>query len=237
MPNRALGLDLGQAQDHTALALVEWTVRDDGLHVYHLRHLERVPLGTGYPAIAKHAAKLMNTDELKDTCQLVADATGVGRPVVDLLKLENLRPHAVVVHGGASATTDQDGYSRIPKRLLVNTAQVLLQDRRLRFPSPKVVPQVKVLEEELLKFEVKISESGSDTYGAWREGAHDDLVFALCLGCWWGEHMAAVNQWVTDHPTQPLDRGGRTPARASLIGKPTLVKNEDGSYRIERRAA
>src|SRR5687768_9591813 len=110
---RALGLDLGQAQDHTALALVEWNTREeDGLHVYHLRHLERIPLGTGYPAIAKHVAKLMATDELKEGCQLLADATGVGRPVVDLLKLEGLRPHSVVVHGGFASVPDQDGYSR-----------------------------------------------------------------------------------------------------------------------------
>ena len=32
--------------------------------------------------------------------------------------------------------------------------------------------------------EVKISETGKDSYGAWREGAHDDLVLAVALAVW-----------------------------------------------------
>ena len=41
--------------------------------------------------------------------------------------------------------------------------------------------------EELLSFQVKISVSGHDTYGAWREGTHDDLVLATALAVWVGE--------------------------------------------------
>jgi len=186
--NRALGLDLGQVQDHTALALVEWTETPAGTRVHALRHLARLPLGTGYPAIVTHLKELMRTDELHDTTQLVADATGVGRPVIDMLRTAGLRPTPVVVHAGRQYTVDELGYHAVPKRVLVSTAQVLLQDRRLRFaPS---LPYVKTLEDELLRFEVKITDSGTDVYGAWREGAHDDLVFALCLACWYGEYKA-----------------------------------------------
>ncbi len=31
---------------------------------------------------------------------------------------------------------------------------------------------------------IKVSLSGQDTYGAWREGLHDDLVLAAALACW-----------------------------------------------------
>ena len=27
-----------------------------------------------------------------------------------------------------------------------------------------------------------------DSYAAWREQAHDDLVLAVALACWWGEY-------------------------------------------------
>jgi len=188
--NRALGLDLGQAQDHTALALVEWEQPPDGDRVYRLRHLERLPLGTGYPAITAHVKELMETDELADRTALVVDATGVGRGVVDFLRHAGLSPVPVNVHGGRESTVDGLGYHNVPKRLLVGVAQVLLQDRRLRFAA--ALPMVKVLEDELLKFEVKITESGTDVYGAWREGAHDDLVFALCLGVWYGAYRAPL---------------------------------------------
>ena len=92
MRNRALGLDLGQAQDHTALALVEWEKRDDGERVHRLRHLERLPLGAGYPAITAHVKELMGTDELADRTALVVDATGVGRGDIDFLRDAHLRP-------------------------------------------------------------------------------------------------------------------------------------------------
>jgi hypothetical protein len=32
--------------------------------------------------------------------------------------------------------------------------------------------------------EVKTTGPGREKYGAWREGAHDDLVFAVALACW-----------------------------------------------------
>jgi hypothetical protein len=218
--NRALGLDLGQAQDHTALALVEWTDNDDGERVYALRHLERLPLGTGYPAVTAHVKELMHSDELALTTTLVVDSTGVGRGVVDFLRHAGLRPVPVVVHAGRQSTVDDLGYHNVPKRLLVGLAQVLLQDRRLKFG--KKLPHVKLLEEELLRFEVKITDAGTDTYGAWREGAHDDLVFALCLGVWFGEHRAGplvpvrqgyVTRLTTAKPTED------TRARRAILGR------------------
>jgi hypothetical protein len=41
---------------------------------------------------------------------------------------------------------------------------------------------------ELLNFRVKISLSGHDTYEAWREQEHDDLVLAVGLAAWLAEN-------------------------------------------------
>jgi hypothetical protein len=49
------------------------------------------------------------------------------------------------------------------------------------------MPLVPVLMRELQDFRVKISDQGHDSYGAWREGAHDDLVLAVAVAAWYGE--------------------------------------------------
>lgn len=41
-----------------------------------------------------------------------------------------------------------------------------------------------------LSFQVKITDAGNDTYGAWRDGTHDDLVLAVALACWAARHRA-----------------------------------------------
>ena len=50
-----------------------------------------------------------------------------------------------------------------------------------------------MLVEELMAFQVKVNAQAHDTYGAWREGAHDDLVLAV-----------AVATWLADRPGQRI---------------------------------
>lgn len=118
----------------------------------------------------------------------MVDATGVGRPVTDLLRRERL-PGGLVevtITGGDAATREGDAW-RVPKRDLVSTVQVLLQGERLKIAS--ALPDAATLTRELLAFQVKIGpETAHDSYGAWRENAHDDLVLAAALAVWYGEH-------------------------------------------------
>ena len=51
-----------------------------------LRHVERVPLGTPYPEVVERVRELVTHDELAGRCALAVDATGVGAPVVDMLR-------------------------------------------------------------------------------------------------------------------------------------------------------
>ena len=179
-----LGLDLGQAQDFTALCVLE-KIPNSKAASYHVRHLERFQLGTTYPAIVKRVTNLIRSPELGDGARLVVDATGVGRPVVDLLRGSGLRPIPVNITG-EYAVTYEHGFRNVPKRDLISTLQVLLQSKRLKFAEG--IPQVKTLIDELLAFQVKISTDGRDTYGNdWRQNPHDDLVLALALascGVW-----------------------------------------------------
>ncbi len=179
-----LGLDLGQAADYSALAIAR-RQEERGVSSYTLPWLERFPLGTSYPAIVAAVVarvRQLATQEPATPRVLVADATGVGRPVVDLLRQARpvARLVAVTITGGDAATHDGPQW-RVPKRELVSTAQVFLQGRRLAIAA--ALPEAATLTRELLAFQVKISaETAHDSYGAWREGAHDDLALALWAG-------------------------------------------------------
>jgi hypothetical protein len=39
---------------------------------------------------------------------------------------------------------------------------------------------------------VKITPTANEAFGAWREGAHDDLVLAVAIAAWEGEHFRKV---------------------------------------------
>ena len=184
-----LGLDLGQAQDPTALAAVERLETLSGTKArYHVRHLERAPLGTPYTGIISRISALLGHDPLCGRTRLVVDATGVGAPVVDLLVQARTSPVAVTITAGETMSRDGAAY-RVPKRDLVGVLQVLLQSRRLKIAD--AIPEARLLVQEMLAFRAKITTNAHDMYGAWREGAHDDLVLAVALACWYGEQYVA----------------------------------------------
>lgn len=192
-----LGLDLGQAQDFTALAIIERVdivigrCKDCGSDFlearHHLRHVERFPLRTSYPDIVERIKTMVRSEQLRDQYLLLADATGVGRPVIDLLRNGKIKVIPVTITGGNNEIDNGQGGWNVAKRILVGNLQVLLQSRRLKFADG--LPDAQTMTDELLKFQVKITESANDTYGAWREGAHDDLVFAVALATWYSERF------------------------------------------------
>lgn len=190
-----VGLDLGQAHDFTALAVLEQTLaadpnvkRGSATRQYACRHLERFKLGTPYPVMVERIAKLVGTAPLRG-CTLVVDQTGVGRPVVDLLKAARLPVRLfqpITITGGHAVKMGDDGSQHVPKKELVSTLQVLLQTRRLKIAQE--LPEVRTLEQELLNFRVKITIAANEMFGEWREGQHDDLVLAVALAVWQAEH-------------------------------------------------
>src|SRR3712207_8988353 len=105
-----VGLDLGQSNDFTALAIVQdvkETNEEGKLARYlHLRHLERYPLKTSYTSVADSVVTLVSDPRLWDRRKppyLVVDATGVGKAVTDLLKSKGLRFTRVTITGGDKA--------------------------------------------------------------------------------------------------------------------------------------
>jgi hypothetical protein len=185
-PRYTVGLDLGQTKDYTALVILE-RHGDAEQAVFHARHLERFPLGTPYPAIVAAVAGMLKRAPLSSgTPRLAVDETGVGAPVVDLFRQARLNAvlHPIHITGGATVNYDR-GVEYVPKRDLVSVVQVALQTDKLKIAE--ALPEAGTLVRELQDFQVKITEAANDTYGAWREGAHDDLVLAVALALYVGK--------------------------------------------------
>ena len=74
----------------------------------------------------------------------------------------------------------------MPKRDLISAPLVLMQNGQLLIADALALKDTLV--KELLNFRVKINISTAhDSYEAWREGDHDDLVLSVALACWAGE--------------------------------------------------
>jgi hypothetical protein len=145
-----VGLDLGQANDYTALSILERLPPEDNgkERMYHIRHLERTR-GKPYPAIVEKVVKMMHSPALGKKAALVVDQTGVGAPVVDLFNQAGLNPVGVMIHGGDKATHEGESW-RVPKRDLAGVLQVLLQSERLKISSKLQLGPV--LSAEMLNF-------------------------------------------------------------------------------------
>ena len=138
-----------------------------------------------YPEIVSKTAEIMQSPALAGQADLVVDQTGVGAPVVDLFRQAGLKPTGVLIHGGDKAS-NEGGTWRVPKRDLVGSLQVLFQSGR--FKISRKLPLASVLQSELLNFKVKIDPvTAHDSYSAWRERDHDDLVLSVALAAWLGE--------------------------------------------------
>jgi hypothetical protein len=184
MDNFVMGVDLGQSVDYTAISIIECLNQGTGVDQmqYHVRYLERPPLGTLYPAIVERVKELLNTPPLSAETTLVVDQTGVGRAVVDMFRAAGLKPHAITIHGGDTITYD-GGTARVPKRELVGRLVALFQSGQFRMAAG--LPLAPVIKEELLNFKMKINiATGADAFESWREKDHDDCVLSVALAAW-----------------------------------------------------
>ena len=182
-----LGLDLGEIKDFSALSIIKRTPDNDRLQ---LISLKRFALGTSYPVIAQQIKSIMYRPALrKGNSLLIADATGVGLPVIEMIRQKGLRCLGVWITGGEKAIRKRDSRGkladdyRIPKLSLISNLLVKMQDSKLEISGRlRLGP---TLIEELQNFEKKISlTSGHESFGAWREGTYDDLTLATSLSTW-----------------------------------------------------
>jgi len=193
-----MGVDIGQKRDPTAIAVVEWERRivgeevirrgnvivdrrDETEYHYTARYLERLPLGTPYTEVSRRVGDLAKAVKEKTggrLSKLYVDATGVGKPVVDLLRECGVRTAEVYFNHGDKRTEVSRTQVSLGKAYLVSRLQALLQSGRIHLPK---TDEAEVLAQELMDYEIRVDQDANDRYGAFRVGTHDDLVTALGL--------------------------------------------------------
>jgi hypothetical protein len=190
--------------------------RQDVEQHYDLIRLDRVQLHTPYTKIARGIVKLiqevyhlhMREEGLRPRqpvdVGLAIDEGGVGKAVKDILidaledGIPDGEPHIiflpVTVHGGAN-TSHSGGYWHIPKRDLVHAGIVAYQNSRLKVGKLR---HRGVLEEELKNYRLKQNlATGYAAFEPLREGQHDDLLFATCLGVWAWERAIQKQEYIS----------------------------------------
>jgi hypothetical protein len=174
-----LGLDLGQAKDYSAIAIVERRVeltgeRDPITYLDRtvtrilVTHLERIPLRTSYPEVVERVRSLTQPYP-KRKIEIVMDATGVGGAVKDMLTWAKLgcTVYGVIITGGERVSLVHGGY-HVPRHDLLANLRVLLEKRMLEIEVPRDIGSL--LEAEFLRWG--------------RRAAHNDLIFATALASW-----------------------------------------------------
>ena len=146
---------------------------------------------------------------------LALDYTGVGRPVYEMFEDVGLKPVGILIHGGASVNHDAGTHIyRVPKRDLIGILKVCFQngqvDQRPAMRILKTLELAETLKTEILNLKLKIDPlTAHDSYSAWREGDHDDLILATGIALWHGENSLPKPSFIPFMPffgeSRPMD--------------------------------
>jgi hypothetical protein len=188
-----LGVDLGQARDHTALALVRRLKNPGGDPSFQIFALRQLPLGMSYPEQVKHVMGVLARPNLLGKTELVIDYTGLGRPVFDLFVNSGASPIGINITAGENIT-NKGPIWHVDKANLVSRVVTLMQDNRCHVHQN--VQAARSLIDELESFQAEYSETGRISYNA-RSGKHDDLILAIAIALFRAEGNHSFNNWMT----------------------------------------
>jgi hypothetical protein len=193
-----LSADLGQANDSTALSVIEFVqvpmepvAGTDWMDTacrqrltppeYNVRHLERLKIGMSYVDQVDYIATLLAKAPLVDPRALFAiDKSSIGRPVFDMFRARGLKPIGFTITGGRTDTTDDTGGFHVCKINLIGRLQTLFHTKHLHVsPALKEGP---TFVKELQSFAASVSENGALSFSA-RSGQHDDILLSVAIGC------------------------------------------------------
>jgi hypothetical protein len=134
-------------------------------------------LGLSYTKVVQRVCEIMHNPTMAGQSRLVVDATGVGAPVVDLLRHAGIggRTTAVTITGGEQAHGGDERWS-VPKKDLLMGLEVLLEAGQLVISQN--LRDADTLLKELEAMRPAINKAAADS------PEHDDLALALALACW-----------------------------------------------------
>lgn len=193
-PHLFFGLDLGRRHDPSALVLLErlplLTGRTDPVTflpesrlLFRLRLAHRFPLGLPYLELLRRLPRLLAPPRAApwpvlpghpaNPCKTLAvDASGVGAPLVELIRRLPLDAAIlpITITAGNHPAPDPHGGYLVPRRDLLSRLRILFESGLLRIP--RSLPLRRDILEEL----ARLSDAPSSK--------HDDLALALALAAW-----------------------------------------------------
>jgi hypothetical protein len=151
-----------------------------------------LPPQTAYPVLLSELAVILSGPLANS--ELIVEAGASIKPVVAMLHKQRLpafiRP--VEVKGNA-----EDAYAghvwKVGKGSLIETTRQVLQEERMSFDEQMpaevmaTTPSVRTVYQALLTYPFERAPAANEAFAA-REGEYDDLVVAVSLACWFGEH-------------------------------------------------
>jgi hypothetical protein len=179
----------------------------------HLRGLQRWPLGTPYTRVADELKTILGSPTFTQSVfnpatrrhavhktELLVDRTGVGVAALDIYRERGIPFTAITFRPNSEEMrrASRDHYY-VPTQDLVSALEVpfhrLVASEEAQAtgdpPYTKVLRIAEGLElwptlrNELLNFRRKQNKkTGSTSFEHWRQGDHDDLVFAAAMACW-----------------------------------------------------
>jgi hypothetical protein len=163
------------------------------LATYVCRYLRRwLPPETAYPVLLAEL-QVMLSGPLAQS-DLIVEAGSSIKPVVAMLRKHRLPARIRPVEVRVSAEDDYvvDAW-KVGKGSLIETTRQVLQEERMTFDERMPVevlattPSVRTVYQALVTYPFERVPVANEAFAA-REGEYDDLVLAVALACWFGEH-------------------------------------------------
>lgn len=206
-----MGVDLGQRQDYSAVAVLESRLTCNGERDRvtwqplterrcALLHLDRIPLRTRFMHVVEEVFEMLTSPQLRHSeVVLAVDATGVGAGVFEVVEemvtaarqartaWMNL---AGVVFTAGTKETWEGHRVMVPKNELVGGLLLAMEKGEIRY-DPKQ-PWRRELEQELVGMRRVMKETSVRWTSVER---HDDLVMALALAQWGRKFRPLPGDW------------------------------------------
>ncbi|NCC13718.1 MAG: hypothetical protein EOM32_10150 [Spirochaetia bacterium] len=159
-----------------------------------------------YTEQVKRIRELLDSINMIQNTQLLVDGTGVGEPVVDMMREQGLMPLPIVFTGGTearpvyadfgkvfgSSSNAFGGFSgatvlkemHVPKEDLVHAGMIIMQQGRMRMAAN--LQHADDFKLQLSRFKGSVNEkTGRKSYNNETDDIHDDLVVTYLMASWW----------------------------------------------------
>lgn len=191
-----LGVDLGQANDYTAVAVIKdecLPVVDDSKVILGPRERTVVYAdrfrGVSYVDVCDHLIRMLNAKPFGGKSELIIDGTSLGRVVSDMLWDQGIDHKAVQMTAGQSWSTDSGRYVNAGKTFMIENTSVLFASASLKFAHD--LPLRQEIEDDLASFSLQTTAAGNQIITQARSSAgHGDLGIALIVAAFASQYVA-----------------------------------------------